>query len=152
MIEEGLELDKADFAVNEEQYPQQPDKVASSSGKAKMKADEVMTVDLSEEDTDNEDVVSLGDKNATLDLDAQESSDDDDNEDHSEGQSIPLIRLQLGVVSIREEDNEELMRARGQATPRKLFDSLSQPSPSHLKRESRPSLSLPSLPPNPSRS
>jgi hypothetical protein len=68
-------LDKANFAVNgyemdEEQYPRQPDKDASSSNKAKMKADEVMTVDLSEENTDDEDVVLLGNKNATLDPDA----------------------------------------------------------------------------------
>jgi hypothetical protein len=75
MTEKGLELDKANFVVNgykvdEEQYPQQPNKNASSIYKAKIKADEVMTVDLSKEDTDNEDVVSLGDETATLNSDA----------------------------------------------------------------------------------
>jgi hypothetical protein len=78
-----------------------------------MKADEVMIVDLSEEDTDDEDVVPLGDRNATLDPDAQESSDDDDDEGNLEGQLIPLIGSRLGVVSVGEEENEELVRARG---------------------------------------
>ena len=35
-----------------------------------MKVDEVMTKDLSEEDTDDEDMVPLGNKNATLDPNA----------------------------------------------------------------------------------
>jgi hypothetical protein len=157
MTEKRLDLDKADFAVNgyevdEEQYPRQPDKDASSSCKEKMKADEVMIVDLFDEDTDDEEVVPLSEENATLEPDAQESSNDEDEEGNSEGQSIPLIGSQLGVVTVGEEENEELARARGQATPRKLFDSSSQPSLSYLRRESRPSLSPPSLPPNPSRS
>jgi hypothetical protein len=157
MTEKGLELDKADFAVNgyevdEEQYPRQSNNDASSSGKAKMKAYEVMIVDLSEEDTNDEDVVPLGDKNATLDPNAQESNDNDDDEGNSEGRSIPLIGLQLGVVSVGEEENEELARTGGQATPRKLFDYSSQPSPSDLRQESCPSLLSRSLPSNPSRS
>ena len=82
MIEKELELDKTNFVVNgyevdEEQYPQQPDKNTSLIYKAKIKADEVMTVDLSEEDIHDENVVSLGDENATLDYDAQESNDND---------------------------------------------------------------------------
>jgi hypothetical protein len=142
MTKKGLELDKADFVVNryevdKEQYPRQPDKDASLSYKAKMKAAEVMTVDLAEEDMDNEDLVPLGDENATLDPDAQESSDDDNDEGNLEGnlegQSIPLIGSRLDVVSVGEEENEELAKARGQATSRKLFDSSSQPSPSDLR-------------------
>jgi hypothetical protein len=157
MTEKGLELDKADFAVNgyevdEEKYPQQPDKDASSSGKEKMKVDEVMIVDLSDEDMDDEDMVPLGEENATLDPEAHESSDDEDEEGNLEGQSIPLIGSRLGVVSVGEEENEEVVRARGQTTPWKLFDFSSQPSPSDLRQESRTSLSPPSLPSNPSRS
>ena len=55
------------------------------------------------------------------------------------------------MVNIGKEENvtEELARMRGQATSRKLFNSLSQPSPSYLRQMSQPSLSLPSLPPNP---
>jgi hypothetical protein len=115
-----------------------------------MKADEDMIVDLSDEDMDDDDVVLLVKENATLDPNAQESSNHKDEERSSKGQSIPLIGSRLGVVSVGEEENviEELARARGQATPQKLFNSLSQPSPSGLRRESRPSLSLLSLPPN----
>jgi hypothetical protein len=86
------------------------------NGKEKMKADEVMTIDLFEEDTGDEDMVSFGDENATFDPDAQESSDYDNDEGNSKRQSIPLIGSRLGVVSIGEEENEELARARGQAT------------------------------------
>lgn len=75
ITEKGLELDKANFAVNgykvdKEQYLRQTDKDESSSGKAKIKADEVLAVDLSEEDMDNEDMVPLGDRNAILNLDS----------------------------------------------------------------------------------
>jgi hypothetical protein len=114
-----------------------------------------MTVDLSDEDMDNEDVVPLGDDDDDEGNDAtlapQESSDDDDDEGNSEGQSIPQVGSWLGVVNVGEKENEELSRLRIQATPRKLFDSSSQLSPSDPRRESRPSLSSPSLPPNPSR-
>ena len=51
-----------------------------------MKADEVMTVDLFDEDTDDEDVIPLRDENATLIL--QESSNGNDDEGNLEGQSI----------------------------------------------------------------
>jgi hypothetical protein len=134
MTEKRLELDKADFAVNgyevdELKYPRHPDKDASPSGKGKMKADEVMTVDLSDEDMDNEDVVPLGDDDDDEGNDAtlapQESSDDDDDEGNSEGQSIPLVGSRLGVVSVGEVENEELARLRIQATSQKLFDSSS---------------------------
>ena len=124
----------------------------SLSSKAKMKADEVMIVDLSKEDMDNEDVVPLGDENTTLDPDAQQSSDNDNDKGNLEGQIIPFIGLWLGIVSVREEENEELARVRGQATPQKLFNSSSQPSPSDLWQESCNSLSSPSLLSNPSRS
>jgi hypothetical protein len=137
--------------VVELKYPRYPDKDAFPSGNEKMKADEVMSVDLSDEDTDNEDVVPLGEENTTLDPDAQESSNDKDDEGNLGGQSIPLVGSWLGVVSVGKEENEELARLRIQATPRKLFDSSSQPSPSDLRRESRPSLSSLSLPPNSSR-
>jgi hypothetical protein len=94
-----------------------------------MKADEVMTVDLSDEDMDNEDVVPLGDDDDDEGNDAtlapQESSDDDDDEGNSEGQSIPLVGSRLGVVSVGEVENEELARLRIQATSQKLFDSSS---------------------------
>ena len=108
MTLKGLELNKADFAVNvyevdELKYLRHPDKDASPSGKGKMKADEVMTVDLFSDKTNDEDVVALGDKNATLFLDSQESSKDDDDEANSEEQSIPLIGTRLGVVSVGEE-------------------------------------------------
>jgi hypothetical protein len=78
-----------------------------------MKANEVMTVDLSDKDTDDEDVVPLGYNNAPLEPDAQESNDEEEDEGNSEGQSIPLIGSGLGVVSIGEEENEELARVRG---------------------------------------
>jgi hypothetical protein len=130
MTEKGLELDKADFVVNgyevdKLKYPQHPDKDASPSGKGKMRADEVMTIDLSDDETDEENVVPLDDENATLDPDTQESSDDEDDEGNSGGQSIPLVGSRLGGVSACEEENEELTRLRIQATPRKLFDSSS---------------------------
>ena len=130
MTEKGLELDKANFAINgykvdELKYPRHPDKDASPSGKGKMKSDEVMTIDLSKEDMDNEDVVPLGDKNATLVIQESSNNDDDDNEGNSKGQSIPLVGSRLGVVSIGKVENEELARLKIQATFRKLFHSSS---------------------------
>jgi hypothetical protein len=156
MTEKALLLDKADFAVNryevdEERYPQQLDKVASSSGNARMRADDAMTLVLLEETSDDDDDSSMGDEDATPHPDAIDLSDDDDDEGHSEEQSIPLVGSRLGAATVTEKENEELARARGQATPRKLFDSLSQPGSSNLRRESWPSLSSPSLPPNSTR-
>jgi hypothetical protein len=156
MTEKALLLDKADFAVNgyevdEDRYPRQPDKVASSSGNARMRADDAMTLVLPEETSDDDDDSPIGDEDATPNLDAIDLSDDDDDKGHSEEQSIPLVGSRLGAATVTEEENEELARARGQATPRKLFDSISQPGSSNLRRESRPSLSSPSLPPNPTR-
>jgi hypothetical protein len=156
MIEKALLLDKADFAVNryevdEDRYPRQLDKVASSSGNARMRADDTMTLILPEETSDDDDDVPMGDKDATPNPNAIDLSDDDDDKGHSEEQSIPLVGSRLGAATVTEEENEELARARGQATPRKLFDSLNQPSSSNLRRESWPSLSLPSLPPNSTR-
>jgi hypothetical protein len=156
MTEKALQLDKADFAVNryevdEDRYPRQLDKVASSSGNARMRADDAMTLVLPEETSDDLDDVPIGDEDATPNPDAIDLSDDDDDKGHSEEQSIPLVGSRLGAATVTEEENEELARARGQATPQKLFDSLSQSSSSNLRRESRPSLSSPSLPPNPTR-
>jgi hypothetical protein len=116
-----------------------------------MRADDAMTLVLPKETSNNDDDVPMGDKDATPNLDAIDLSDDDDDEGHLEEQSIPLVGSRLGAATVMEEKNEELARARGQATPRKLFDSLSQPSSSNLRRESRPLLSSPSLPPNPTR-
>ena len=92
-----------------------------------MKPDEVMTVDLSDKD-----IIPLGNNNAPLEPDAQVSSDKEEDERNLEGQSIPLIGSWLGVVSVGEEENEEFTRVRGQATPWKLLDSSSQPSPFDL--------------------
>jgi hypothetical protein len=132
MTEKGLELDKADFAVNgyevdEEKFPRQEPKEASSSGKGKMKMDDAMTVDLSEEesDDDDDDFLQPGQENTTVEPIPLETSKDEDEEAHSEGQSVPLIGSRLGTVSISEVENEELARARGQAILRKLFVSLS---------------------------
>jgi hypothetical protein len=157
MTEKGLELDKADFAVNgyevdEEKYPQHRPKDASSSGRGKMKIDDAMTVDLSEEesDDDDDDLLLPCLENTAAEPIPLESSEDEDEEAILEGQSVPLIGSRLSAVSVGEEENEELARARGQATPRKLFVSSSQPSPSDPRRESRPSFSSPSLPLNPS--
>lgn len=65
MTGKGLELDKADFAINgykvdEEKYPWHGSNDASSSGKAKMTVDDVMTVDLSNEESDDDYVFILG--------------------------------------------------------------------------------------------
>jgi hypothetical protein len=154
MTEKALLLDKADFAVNgykvdEERYPRQLDKVASSSGNTRMRANDAMTLDLPEESSDDDDNSPMGDEDATPHPDAIDLSDDDDEEEHSEEQSIPLVGSRLGAATVTEEEKEELARARGHATPQKLFDSLSQPGSSNLWRESRPSLSSLSLPPNP---
>jgi hypothetical protein len=151
MIEKVLLLDKADFVVDEERYPRQPDKIASSSGNARMRTDDAMTLVLSKDTSDDDDDVPMGDEDATPNPDAIDLSDDDDDKGHSEEQSIPLVGSRLGAAIVTGEENEELARARRQATPRKLFDSLSQPSSSNLRRESRPSLSSPSLPLNPTK-
>jgi hypothetical protein len=105
MIEKGLELDKADFAVNgyevdEEKYPQHGPKDASSSGRGKMKMDDAMTVDLSEEesDDDDDDLLQPGQENTAVEPISLETSEDEDKEAHSEGQSVPLIRSRLGAV------------------------------------------------------
>jgi hypothetical protein len=115
-----------------------------------MKMDDAMMVDLLEEesDDDNDDLLQLGQENTTIEPLLLESSEDEDEEAHSEGQSVPLIGSRLGDVSVGEEENEELARMRGEATPQKLFVSSSQPSPSDPKRESWPSFSSPSLPLN----
>jgi hypothetical protein len=106
--------------------------------------DDAMTVDLSEEesDDDDDDLLQPGQENTAVEPIPLETSEDEDKEAHSEGQSVPLIGSRLGAMSVGEEENEELARARGQATPRKLFVSSSQPSPCDPRRESQPSFSL----------
>jgi hypothetical protein len=111
-----------------------------------MTVDDTITVDPSDEESNDNDVFTLGQEIATVDPLPQESSEEEDEEANSEDQSIPLRGSRLSVVSVGE--NEELSRVREQATPRKLFDSSSQPSPSDPRRESRSSLSSPSLSPN----
>ena len=61
-----------------------------------------------------------------------------------------MIGSRLGGVSVGEEENEDLAKARLQAIPWKLFVSTSQPSLSDPRQESRPSFSLPLPPLNPS--
>jgi hypothetical protein len=153
MTEKGLQLDKADFNVNsykvdEDQYPRNLDKAASLSGKGKMKADEVMVDVPSNKDTEEENVVALGDDVATFEPDAQESSDKEEEEVNSKENAIPLVRVLLGRMTAEEEDSEELVRMRGQATSQKLYDLLNPPSPSPLQQESRPTQSSPLLAPN----
>jgi hypothetical protein len=55
VTKKGLTLDKADFSekgykIDENKYPRNPDKAASSSGKGKKKVDEL--IDLSDDDKD----------------------------------------------------------------------------------------------------
>jgi hypothetical protein len=52
----------------------------------------------------------MGDEDATPNPDAIDLSDDDDDEGHSEEQSIPLVGSRLGAAIVREEENEELVR------------------------------------------
>jgi hypothetical protein len=118
MIEKALLLDKAGFAVNgyevdEDRYPRQPDKGASFSGNARMRADDAMALVLPEETSDDDEDSPMGDEDATPHPDAIDLSDDDDDEGHSEEQSIPLVGLWLGAATVTEEENEELARARG---------------------------------------
>jgi hypothetical protein len=118
MTEKALLLDKADFAVNgyevdEDCYPRQPDKVASSSGNARMRADDAMTLVLPESSSDDYDDVPMGDEDATPNPDAIDLSDDDDDEGHSEEQSIPLVGSRLETATATEEENEELEKVRG---------------------------------------
>ena len=101
----------------------------SLSGKGKMKADEVMAAVSSNKDMEDENVVALGDNNATLKPIVYTSSDKKEEEGNSEVNAILLIEVQLGVVTTREDEGEEFARVRGQVTPWKLFDSTNQPSP-----------------------
>lgn len=91
--------------MEKEQYPRHLDKAASLSGKTKMKADEVITDVLFDEDMNNKDIVSL-------ELDVQDSTNKEE-EGNSEGQSILLVGSWLGVVNVKEEETEELAGARG---------------------------------------
>ena len=86
-----------------------------------MKIDDTMTIDLSKEesddDDDNDELIQLGQENTIVQLISLEASDDEEEEAHLEGQSIPLIGSRLDVVSVSKEENEDLERARLQATP-----------------------------------
>ena len=152
MRKKGLELNKADFAVNgyevdEVKYPRHGPKEPSLSSKKKMKMDNTLTIDMSKEESndedDNDDGVQLGQENTKFQPVSLNTSNDKEEEAHLEGQSIPLIGSKLGSVSVSKEKNEDLARARLQATPRKLFVSISQLSPSDPRRESWPLFSSP---------
>ena len=159
MAEVGLQLDKVDFAVNgyevdEGKYPRQGPKEPSTSRRKKMKVGEALTIDLSEEEStesnqENE-FVQLGQEDTSLQLVSLHASNEEEEEElHSEGQLVPLMRSRLGVVNIDENENKDLARVRFQATPQKLFISMSPPSPFDQRREGRPSISTPLPPLNP---
>ena len=97
-------------------YPQHRSKEPSSSGRGKMKRDDAMIIDLSEGESDNDidddNLVQLGQENIVVELLSLESSDDKDEEAHSKVQSVSYIGSRLGGMSIGEEENEELARAR----------------------------------------
>ena len=120
------------------------------SSRKKMKAGDALTIDLSEEEfddvNDDDDLLQLGHDNTTVEPVSLEASNDEEKEAHSEGQSVLPVGFRFGVINVDEDENEDLARARLQATPRKLFVSTSQPSPSDRTWESRPSIST-SLPP-----
>ena len=108
MAKRGVELDKADFAVtkyevDEEKYPRQGPKEPSTSGKKKMKMDDTMTIELSEEssddDDDDEELVQPSQENTDVQLVSLEASNEEMDEEHLEGQSVPLMGLRLGSVN-----------------------------------------------------
>ena len=157
MAEIGLKLNKADFAINEyevdkRKYPRQGPKEPSTSGRTTMIADDAFMIDLSKEESDisdpNAKIIQLGQEGTGNQLVSLESSNEKEEEAESQGHSVPLQGSQLGVVDVDDDENEDLARARLQATPRKLFVSTSQPSPSERRPESRPSFSTPLPPPN----
>ena len=93
----------------------------------------------SDDDKHDDELVQLSQENTVVQLVSLEVSNDKEEEAHLEGQSILLIGSRLGVVSVDEEENGDLIRARLQANPQKLFVSLNQPSPSTPRWESWPS-------------
>ena len=126
MAEMGLKLDKADFAINgfevdERKYPRQGPKEPSTRGRKEMKAGDALTIDLFEEESDDvndgDDLLQLGQDNTAVEPVSLEASNDEEEEAHSEGQSIPLVGSWLGVVNVDEDENEDLAMARLQATP-----------------------------------
>ena len=153
MAEIGMELDKADFAVNgyevdERKYPRQGPKEPSTSGAKKMKVDDTLMIDLSEEESSDSDANSgfldLGDGIRVGDPVLLGASDGKG--EQSQGHSIPLVGSRLGVVNADEDENEDLARARLDATPWRLFTLSSQQTPSDHRQEGGPSFSSP-LPP-----
>ena len=85
-----------------------------------MKARDALMIDLSEEesddDNDGDELLQLRQDNTSVDPISLEASDDKEEEAHSEGQSIPLVGSWLGIVNVDKDENEDLARARLQAT------------------------------------
>ena len=81
-----------------------------------MKAGDALTIGLSEEESDDvnngDDLLQLGQDNTVVEPVSLEASDDEEEEAHSEGQSVPLVGSWLGVVNVDEDENEDLARAR----------------------------------------
>ena len=94
-----------------------------------MKVDDALMIDLSEEESNNSNQddksVQLGQEDTAIQLVSLEASDNEEEEAHLEGQSVLLMGSKLGVVNVDKDENEDLTRARLQATPRKLFVSTS---------------------------
>ena len=77
-----------------------------------MKIDDTMMIDLSKEEFDNDEyndkLIQLGQENTAIQFVSLEASNDKEEEAHSEGQLVPLIGSRLGVMSVDEEENEDL--------------------------------------------
>ena len=152
MAEVGLQLNKADFAVNgyvvdKRKYPRQGPKEPSTSGRRKTTAEQPLTMDESDDESDDvndgDDLLQLGQEIPAVEVVSLQSSSSEEEDGHLEEQSIPLVGSRLGVTNADDDENEELARERLQATPRKLFIEESQPSQSDRRRDSWPSTSNP---------
>ena len=77
-----------------------------------MKVEDTMTIEFFEESSDDDDdddeLLQLGEENTAVELVSLEASDEEVEEAHSEGQSVPLIGSRLGAVDYDEEENEDL--------------------------------------------
>jgi hypothetical protein len=155
MIEKGLMLDKRDFAkkgyeIDEDQLPRNPRKTAFSSGRGKQNIDVIMLDNDSDKNTEIKgEAIVLGDDAHNFDAVMEERRDDEELEECTRDDLIPLVGIQLGGIAIGDENSEELARARHQATPQKLFNN--QSSPFQLEEEIRLTQPSPKLPSNPSR-
>lgn len=152
MAEVGLQLDKADFAVNgydvdEHKYPRQGPKEPSTGGRSRTRPEGSMTMDVSDDDSDDandgNEPLQVGQDIPAINLSSTESSSSEEEDGQSEEQAIPLVGSRLGVTNVDDDENEELARARLEATPRKLFIDSSQPSHSDHRPDRRPSTSTP---------